>query len=640
MHFKHPEFLYFLFLLLIPIVVHLFQLRRFKKEYFTNVRFLQALSIQSRKSSTLKKWLLLACRCLLLTALILAFAQPFFESKDSKNANNELYIVLDNSYSMQAKGKKGELLKRAVQDLLEHAPEQTTFSLLTNTENFWNTDIKTITNALQNLEYSATPFNAEALLSQIKARKSAFKKDIVIITDAVDLDVKALKSVSKYLVPLFIIPEAEQKTNVSIDSVFIKKAVSNFYEISVEISNYGSDMDRIPVALYNENKLIAKTSVTLKGNKQSIPFTIPKQAFHGYASISDDGLAYDNTYYFSIAEMKKVNVLSIGDESKSEFLSRIYTAPEFSFRNSTLSALDYNSIEEQNAIVLNEIDAIPQALSTTLQSFINKGGSVILIPAADTKDTNAFLAKVSNIQLTDWAKNEKQITKINFDHPVFNAVFEEKITNFQFPKTKASFKLSSNNPSALWYEDQSAFLTAVINPVGVLAVFAAPLNTENSNFQQSPLIVPTFYKLATLQQSNGSLAQIIGNDQPHITPVTLSKDAILEVKGPGEPFIPVQQILSNKVKMRFTEYPQQAGNFRIYNKKQWIENISFNYNRNESDLSQTNQNAASDFDTESSIESFFDALQTNRTDNQIWKWFAIFALLLALTEMAIIRFVK
>lgn len=92
--------------------------------------------------------------------------------------------------------------------------------------------------------------------------------------------------------------------------------------------------------------------------------------------------------------------------------------------------------------------------------------------------------------------------------------------------------------------------------------------------------------------------------------------------------------------MRFTEYPQQAGNFRIYNKKQWIENISFNYNRNESDLSQTNQNASSNFDTESSIESFFDALQTNRTDNQIWKWFAIFALLLALTEMAIIRFVK
>ncbi|HRM13327.1 MAG TPA: BatA domain-containing protein, partial [Flavobacterium sp.] len=64
MHFKQPEILYFLLLLIVPILVHLFQLRRFKKEYFTNVRFLKALSIQTRKSSKIKKWLLLACRLL------------------------------------------------------------------------------------------------------------------------------------------------------------------------------------------------------------------------------------------------------------------------------------------------------------------------------------------------------------------------------------------------------------------------------------------------------------------------------------------------------------------------------------------------------------------------------------------------
>ncbi|HRZ30851.1 MAG TPA: VWA domain-containing protein, partial [Flavobacterium sp.] len=131
MQFKHPEILYFLFLLVLPILVHLFQLRRFKKEYFTNVKFLKELSIQTRKSSQLKKWLLLLTRLFLLTALIFAFAQPFFKAKDSKGVNNELYIILDNSFSMQAKGKQGELLKRAVQELLENIPENKTFSLLT-----------------------------------------------------------------------------------------------------------------------------------------------------------------------------------------------------------------------------------------------------------------------------------------------------------------------------------------------------------------------------------------------------------------------------------------------------------------------------------------------------------------------------
>ena len=111
MQFKNPEILYFLFLLILPILVHLFQLRRFKKQEFTNVKLLKELEIQTRKSSTIKKWLLLATRLLLLAALILAFAQPFFKAKDFNKKNNELILVVDNSFSMQAKGQKGELLK-------------------------------------------------------------------------------------------------------------------------------------------------------------------------------------------------------------------------------------------------------------------------------------------------------------------------------------------------------------------------------------------------------------------------------------------------------------------------------------------------------------------------------------------------
>ena len=174
MQFKNPEILYFLFLLVIPILVHLFQLRRFKKEYFTNVRILKELSIQTRKSSQIKKWLLLATRLLLLTCIILAFAQPFFKAKDSNSSTNEMYIVLDNSFSMQAKGQKGELLKRAVEDLLEHAPENQNFSLITNSETFWNTDIKSMRSELQNLKYSPLPFQLESAMAKIKSHKSAF----------------------------------------------------------------------------------------------------------------------------------------------------------------------------------------------------------------------------------------------------------------------------------------------------------------------------------------------------------------------------------------------------------------------------------------------------------------------------------
>ena len=642
MHFKQPEILYFLLLLIVPILVHLFQLRRFKKEYFTNVRFLKALSIQTRKSSKIKKWLLLACRLLVLIFIILAFAQPFFESKDSKNASNELYIILDNSFSMQAKGKKGELLKRAVQELLEETPEKMNFSLLTNSENYWNTDIKSIRSALQNLKYSATPFQVDPVMAKLKAHKSAFKKEIIVITDAVGIDYKQLRNSDATDSPIFIIPKAEQKNNVAIDSVFIHKTLENFYEISVQLSGYGDDFNPIPISLYNANKLIAKTTVTLDTKKKSINFTIPKQAFHGYVSIVDNGLPYDNSLYFSISKIKKINIISIGELGKSNFLSRIYTSDEFNFSNYTLSALDYSKLEKQDVVVLNELDEIPQALSTTLKSFVEKGGNLIVIPSAISSITNlnSFVSNFGKLTIKSLENREKLITKINFNHPIFNSVFENKVTNFQYPKTKNSFVLSSASPAALSYEDQSVFLTSIANSVAAVAVFAAPINIENSNFQQSPLIVPTFYKMAMNNQNNGVNALIIGDNKPHLTEASLNKEAILTVKGLAEQFIPIQQIFNTKVKMTFNDYPEQAGNFSIYNKKEWIENISFNYNRTESDLASANENRLSDYKTAESIKSFFDTLQTDRTDNQIWKWFVIFALLFLITEMAIIRFVK
>nr|WP_294787708.1 BatA and WFA domain-containing protein [uncultured Flavobacterium sp.] len=642
MHFKHPEILYFLFLLIVPILVHLFQLRRFKTSYFTNVRFLKELTIQTRKSSKIKKRLLLATRLLLLTCAIIAFAQPFFEAADSKNASNEMYIVLDNSFSMQAKGKKGELLKRAVQELLENTPENTQFSLLTNTENFWNTDIKSSKSALQNLKYSATSFDLLAIMAKIKAHKSAHKKDIVIITDAVGLKEKDIATIDFDEKPYFIVPQAEQKNNVSIDSVYINQTLENFYEIGINLSAYGEDFKPVSTAIYNQNKLIAKTIVNFDTKKKKINFTIPKEAFHGYIAIEDNGLTYDNKLFFSISKNKKTNVISIGEPEKSNFLSRIYTSGEFNYKNYSIGSLDYNSLEKQNTIIINELVEIPQALQTTLKAFVAKGGNLVVIPSEKTSisNLNTFLGSFGKIQFGNLETNSKLITKINFDHPLFSGVFENKITNFQYPKVNASFAVSSSYPSVLSFEDQTAFVTSIQNQIAGITVFTAPINSANSNFQQSPLIVPLFYKIAQNNQKTGVNALTIGNNQPYFVDVLLTKDAILEVKGTDDSFIPIQQILNNKVKLTFNDFPETAGNYSVFDKKEWVENISFNYKRTESDLSQVNTNVVSDFKTADTISTIFNTLQTERTDSQIWKWFVIFALLFLALEIAIIKFMK
>lgn len=642
MQFKHPEILYFLFLLVIPILVHLFQLRKFKTEYFTNVKFLKELAIQTRKSSKLKKYLLLATRLLLLAFLIFAFAQPFFKAKDNKNATNELYLVLDNSFSMQAKGKKGELLKRAVQDLLENTPENANFSLITCSDNYWNTDIKSIQKELQNLKYSASSFQLENLLAKIKAHKSAFNKDIVVITDAVGLQSNQVKKTKDDENLYFIIPKAEKTDNIAIDSVFINQTLDNFYEIGVKIDAYGDDFKDIPIALYNNNKLIAKTLINFESKSKIVNFTIPKEDFHGYVSVSDNGLEYDNKYFFSISKPEKSNVISIGEPEKSTFLSKIYTTKEFNYSNASLQTLDYNLIEKQDAIVLNELKDIPQALQTTLKSFVQKGGNLILIPNSETSvaSLNSFMANFGGIQFKSFGTTEKTITKINFNHPIFTGVFEKKVENFQYPNTKMSFEISNSAPQILGYNDQTAFLSGIQNGISSVYVFAAPINKINSNFQNSPIIVPTFYNMAQNAQKTGVTALVIDENQPFIVETLLGKDEIVNVKNEIENFIPIQQILNNKVKLTFNDNPKEAGNFAIFSNQKPLENISFNYNRTESNLSAANPDAVSDFKEIANVNSIFDTLQTDRTDNQIWKIFVILALLFVLIEVLIQKFVK
>lgn len=641
MQFKNPEILYFLFLLVIPVLVHLFQLRRFKKEYFTNVRFLRELSMQTRKSSVIKKWLLLAVRLLLLACLIIAFAQPFFKASESNKAGNEMVILLDNSFSMQAKGSRGELLKRAVQDILENTPETQKISLLTTTGAFYDTDVKSIRADLMAMPYSPVPFRPDFLMAKANAKNSATGKDYVVITDAVGLDDKMVSKLPEGSTAYAITPEAQNKNNVAVDSVYIAQTLDNFYEINVSMQAYGEFENDIPVALYNGKNLIAKTVVKFDTPKKTSAFTIPKKDFHGYVSVSDNSLSYDNTYYFSISKPQKSNVLAIGDAAKNSFLSRIYTEDEFNYSAQELRALDYNSIEKQDAVILNELTEIPQSLITTLKDFYAKGGNVVIIPAqtATTQNLNTALASFGNITFRGSATGERQITKISFSHPLYSGVFEKKVNNFQYPKTNSGFVLG-NGSQVLTYNDNTPFLASVTNKLGNVYVFSAAINKDNSNFQNSPLIVPTFYNMAQNNGKTGISAITIGRSQSLVVDAQLGKDESLSVKGTDASFIPMQQLLDNKVKLSFGDYPEEAGNYSITKNDEGIKNISFNYPRTESDLSASNPSVLGEFTKASSVETVFNDITSHRTASELWKWFVMGTLLFLLLELFIQKFVK
>ena len=186
MLFKHPELLYALFLLLIPIIVHLFQLRRFQKVAFTNVAFLKKVTIQTRKSSQLKKWLTLLMRLLAMAFLILAFAQPFTANQTALNTKKETVLYIDNSFSMEAKGDKGPLLQRAVQDLFDSATGKENLSWFSNDSSYKNSTQQDFKNDILDVSYSQrqlTPTEVLLKANQLFSRDLDADKRLIIVSD-------------------------------------------------------------------------------------------------------------------------------------------------------------------------------------------------------------------------------------------------------------------------------------------------------------------------------------------------------------------------------------------------------------------------------------------------------------------------
>lgn len=641
MQFKYPELLYALFLLVIPIIVHLFQLRKFKKVPFTNVAFLKHVAIQTRKSSQLKKWLTLITRLLLFTAIIFAFAQPYYSKNNTLNKTTETVIYLDNSFSMQAKGDKGVLLKRAIQDIITNVPENETVSIVTNSKTFKNTTIGAVKNELLQLDYAPnnTSYKAAILKSKTLFSKNLNTlKNLIFVSDFQTQN-EDFNPENDTLVNLYAVKLQPINTqNIAIDSAYISKLNPTKIELTVALKNSGNPIENLPVSLFNDDNLIAKASTEID-DEAILTFDLPtNEIINGAIKINDTHLQFDNSLFFNLNAPENINVLAISN-SNSNFLKRIYTEDEFQLMTYNLNNLDYNRINNQNLIILNEIETISSSLSSVLKSFSNNGGTILVIPSknATIASYNSLLSNY-RLGLSEEIQSEKRVTTINYSHPLYsNGVFEKRITNFQYPKVNAFYGLNSNSAAAiLSFEDGKPFLTGNNN----VYLFTAPLSTENSNFKSSPLIVPTLYNIAKNSFKIPKLYYNIGSQNNFEVKIKLQQDGVLLLKGNKESIIPKQQAFNNKVLITTDEFPLSAGIFNVMNGETDIKNVSYNFSRNESNLTYQNINNLTEVTISDSITELFDTLKSENKINALWKWFVIFALILLLTEMLILKYFK
>lgn len=632
MLFKNPIILYGLFFLIVPIIVHLFQLRKFSKVAFTNVAFLKPLINKTRKSRQLKKWLTLLARCLTVTCIVFAFAQPFLPGSKTATQEKQTAIYLDNSYSMELNGKNGPLYKNATSQLLEKLPADKVFTLFTNDKVYQNTNRQQITNELLANTYSTESLSFDQI--QLKASsllddKNAVK-EIIIISDFQNTTganfPDTLKNVKRELVKL----EPQESNNISIDTAFVISRSGSSLKLQVDISANYEEKEPVTLSLENKTILLAKTSVLLENQKGTAYFDIEiDEPIIGKIFIEDKGISFDNELFISTGTKQKIKVLSING-ADSNFLDRLYDEDQFDYLSVKERDVNYNLIKDQNLVIINEVENIPASLSNELNKLTQNGGFLVIIPSSPSSGYETI--GLAGIEYNDYSK---KITEINFNHPLFKGVFNKRVSNFQYPNVKSVLKSTNAIDPILKYEDGSSFLYKNQNTY----IFTSSLNLENSNFQNSPLIVPVLYNMAVNALPISQLYYELDSNNAIAVSTSVNQDQIISLSNGVSEIIPRQQAYDNYVLVTAGQDFSTAGNYDVKLKEDKISTLSFNAKRQENQLNYYS-NTDLGGNLSESIDDLLYKLDQEENILSLWKYFVMGALFFLICELLILKFIK
>lgn len=636
---KNPQMLWALCLIIVPVIIHLLRFRRYRKTPFTNVRILQQILQKSNQGNQIKKWLILISRVGFLASLIIAFAQPYI-ADSSGITPKEIVIYLDNSFSMQAPEDGKTLLNKAVQELLEKMPDDFHFSLLTNDQRFKNSSLKSLSETLLNLQFSSDPVSFESVLLRAKSllsKSMAVSREFWMISDFRD-DKQWNNTQSDFDEVHAVRLLSKDRQNINLDTAYVTQNTGDFLELKVEVTLEDSTQIA-PISVFEGEKLLAQSIPVVTGaNSAQIVFSLPSETtISGVIRVSDSGLFYDNNLYFNLQRPTKIKVYAIGEENQS-YLKRIFTSDEFEFNESGLLNLDYDLLQNQNLIVLDELPKISDALISSLELFQKFGGTLLVIPsnAADRLSYNRLLKSLGNVTFGILNTNPEPITEISFENELFSGVFEEKVENFEYPEAFQYFQIETSKPGILNFQNGFPFLMNA-NKVYILA---SGLSGKNSNFVSSPLIVPTFYKIAQNSVAFPRPYYIIGNSNALDLDITLSDEQIIRLTSGKNTIIPQQRRTSKRVSLQFGEEVQFDGNYEIKHENQVLGTLGLNYSRDESHTGYPDFSPPTGWQIHESLEGLFETYRNRTSVNQLWKWFVILALLFVIAEIILQKFWK
>jgi hypothetical protein len=506
MQFVHPEILWALTALAVPVLIHLFNFRRYKKIAFSNISFLKEVKSETTKSSKIRHFIILLCRLLAFAAIILAFTQPFFPTAQSEKMNGvrAVSVYIDNSLSMQGQ-EAGvsflEISKQKATALVSSFSNNDRFQIISN--NFKGTDQRLLSKdeaiqLIQNISFSPDNKQISAVFERQRDLLNKSAADIQLYYWLSDFqrnssEIQEITNAENEFITAIPATQEVQK-NLSIDSVYFstpQRILNTSDTLLVVIQNHSSEeIENAPLSVELDGIQKAVSGVSIKSRgliTVPIAFSTMQTGFHyGSVRINDFPLVFDDVHYFAYSISEKINILNIiGTEQQS--VSQLFdNDPQYNFTTVNEASVSTEAIQSSNFIIFQGIQSPSPQLIGDLSNYIDQGGTVFLIPhsLSDLLSYNNLLGRCNSVQLGSKSNTPLSAISVDLSNPFYSPAFEKLQNNASLPSANLHFPINNGNLQSIpliAFQDNSPLLALTNHGKGRLFISAvSSLKTEST----------------------------------------------------------------------------------------------------------------------------------------------------------------
>ena len=358
MEFSNPSLLYYLLLLVIPVIIHLFSFRKYKIIDFSSVYLLKQIERKNKSKKKIKRWIVLLNRLGIITLIICGFALPYIKQSGSQKESSKIAIYIDNSFSMDRSGEQKikliDYAKDNAKKIIEELKPQQKVLIITNDfdkkHKKWyspkdaiscidsivisgNTEnIHTITQRYhQTLD--TTDFNSFYIFSDFQKTHNLIKP-------------KFSKQTS---IKIGILKIPENDTNISVDSCYFNNPIrqkNQIENLNILLTNHSWEeaITTIELRINGQQKSIHNIEIPANSKiTHNLHYINPNDTdfINGLIRIDDPSMTFDNKLYFSYSTKEKISVCAIYKGELSHYLEKLFSDSLFDFHGYNIDQIEY-----------------------------------------------------------------------------------------------------------------------------------------------------------------------------------------------------------------------------------------------------------------------------------------------------------